>query len=74
MEHKGESIGNRNMEHYKDLIKDLDDLESTTFREHWYYRAMCFKISTDASVRPRARAMYGTLLELARIYRREHGI
>ena len=67
-------VTTRNRKLYMDLVRDLEDLESTTFREHWYYRAMCFKINTNASMNEHTRTMYDKLLELARIYRREHRI
>ena len=54
-------IGNRNYSMYMDLLRDLWDLESETFREHWYYREKMFRINTnlwreDAHLRASARA------------------
>lgn len=40
-------IGNRNYSMYKGLLRDMWDLESKTFRKHWYYREKMFRVNTN---------------------------
>jgi len=53
-----------------ELIHGLDDLESSTFREHWYYRLNALKIQTDATVNPSARKMCEHIADCAREFER----
>ena len=41
------STSNREYYLYRELLHDLPDLESNTFREHWYYRAAMFRVRTN---------------------------
>ena len=56
---------------YWDLLHGLDDLESSTFREHWYYRARCFWTNTNASMNPDRRWEYEHLMDHARKFEEE---
>jgi len=47
-------------------------MASSEFREHWHYRAMCFRINTNADINPVRREQYEQLMKQARIYREEH--
>ena len=53
------------MEGYLKLVSTLDDLESSEFGEHWFYRAAMFLITTGCSYR------YGILIKLAKDKLRE---
>ena len=65
-------VTNRNRKLYMELLHGLEDLGSKIFREHWYYRAMMFRINTNASMNLQAREMYDKLMEAAKDYRGEH--
>lgn len=49
-------------EGYERLLNDIEDLESETFREHWYYRARQYRIETGCFVH------YYRLMETASQY------
>ena len=38
---------NRNYSMYMNCLRDMWDLESDVFREHWYYRTAMFRINTN---------------------------
>ena len=46
-------------EGYERLLNDIEDLESVTFREHWFYRAHVFKVLGGCT------SQYNRLLEEA---------
>ena len=46
-------------EGYERLLNDLEDIESDTFREHWFYRAHVFKVMGGCKIQ------YNRLLEQA---------
>jgi len=53
------------IEGFEKLKNDLPDLDSTNFREHWFYRARAFLLDTKCSYR------YGILMRLAESRLRE---
>jgi len=53
-----------------ELLHALEDLESSTFREHWYYRLDVLRINTKALVNPSARKMCDHLAGRAREFER----
>jgi hypothetical protein len=38
------------VEGYERLLNDIEDLESDTFREHWFYRARAYRVKTGCFV------------------------
>jgi len=50
------------VEGYEILLSEIDDLESDTFREHWFYRARAYRVKTGCFVH------YNKLMEAASQY------
>jgi len=63
-----ELITNNREQYFLSLLKDIVDLESTTFREHWYYRVGRYRINTG----DKAGQKY--LMMRAKEYRGKRGI
>ena len=51
------------------LLMDLQDLSSETFREHWWYRAHMWYVSTNAACNPARQEDWRYLLMRAREYK-----
>ena len=54
------------------LLKDLQDLGSETFREHWWYRAKAWFINTNAAMNPARQKEWRYLLVRVKEYKRRH--
>ena len=70
MEAMGAIATERNNSMYWELLHGLEDLESKTFREHWYYRARLFYANTDAWNNPTRQWEHAHLMERAMIFER----
>ena len=70
MEAMGAIATERNNSLYWELLHGLDDLESTTFREHWYYRSDLFAVNTNVAINPTRRWEHAHLMERARDFER----
>ena len=56
------------------LLKDLQDLGSETFREHWWYRANMWRTNTNAEVNPVRQKDWKYLMMRAREYKRRNEV
>lgn len=54
------------------LLKDLQDLGSETFREHWWYRAHRWRINTNAAMNIERQKDWKYLLMRAREYKEKN--
>ena len=70
MEAMGAIATERNNSMYWELLHGLEDLESRTFREHWYYRAGMFAVNTNAAMNPTRNWEHAHLMERAREFER----
>ena len=56
------------------LLRDLQDLGSEVFKEHWWYRAHMWRISTHAGVNPHRQRDWEYLMKRVTEYRRKHKV